>query len=271
MDRLEHYASAFFWLSYLPAAKGIALAMLCGLALEIIFPGERHSLMSRARGVVFYALYLVGSVVSILLLSSIVRWMGIKPVIDFDLAWAKDSGNWAIYLLAVTVLPFIGQFIGDFPYYWFHRLQHRTPLLWRFHRVHHAIEELNAVNSHHHILEDILRIPMVALPFAFIHLSLPQVAYASFLIAVSGQIIHANSRVSWGPLRYVFVEPRYHRIHHSIEPQHWDKNFAASFPVWDALFGTAYFPAKAEYPKTGLQDLPEARSLGSLLLLRRDA
>jgi sterol desaturase/sphingolipid hydroxylase (fatty acid hydroxylase superfamily) len=43
-----------------------------------------------------------------------------------------------------------------------------------------------------------------------------------------------------------------HRIHHSREPQHRDRNLAFIFPLWDVLFGTYYHPHPTEYPATGL-------------------
>jgi sterol desaturase/sphingolipid hydroxylase (fatty acid hydroxylase superfamily) len=81
-----------------------------------------------------------------------------------------------------------------------------------------------------------------------------------------GQMTHANSKISYGCLRYVIAEPRFHRVHHSIERRHFDKNFAFMFPVWDVIFGTAYFPAPEEYPKTGLANQKEPRSVRSYLL-----
>jgi sterol desaturase/sphingolipid hydroxylase (fatty acid hydroxylase superfamily) len=59
----------------------------------------------------------------------------------------------------------------------------------------------------------------------------------------------------------VIAEPRFHRIHHSLENRHFDKNFAFMFPVWDVIFGTAYCPAADEYPKTGLANQEEPRSI----------
>ncbi|MBK8742853.1 MAG: hypothetical protein IPM02_26780 [Betaproteobacteria bacterium] len=38
------------------------------------------------------------------------------------------------------------------------------------------------------------------------------------------------------------TSPAAHRIHHSIEQPHRDRNFAALFPVWDVLFGTYVRP-----------------------------
>ena len=48
-----------------------------------------------------------------------------------------------------------------------------------------------------------------------------------------------------------FVGPQYHRMHHSLQTQHLDKNFALFFPLRDIFFGTYYRPKKGEFPSTG--------------------
>ncbi|MGZ8396913.1 MAG: sterol desaturase family protein [Rhodoplanes sp.] len=62
-----------------------------------------------------------------------------------------------------------------------------------------------------------------------------------------------------GPLTAVFGGPQYHRIHHSIERAHWNKNYAAFFPVWDQVFGTQHRPGPQEWPKTGIEGGPARR------------
>ena len=46
--------------------------------------------------------------------------------------------------------------------------------------------------------------------------------------------------------------PQWHRIHHSTQPEHVNKNFSGGLPLWDMLFGTAWIPGCNEYPATGL-------------------
>ena len=53
---------------------------------------------------------------------------------------------------------------------------------------------------------------------------------------------------------------------HSRRREHYDRNFAALFPVFDAVFGTAHAPAPDEYPETGLEDHDAPRSLGEAAL-----
>jgi sterol desaturase/sphingolipid hydroxylase (fatty acid hydroxylase superfamily) len=52
--------------------------------------------------------------------------------------------------------------------------------------------------------------------------------------------------------------PQYHRIHHSASPEHFDRNFAAFFPIFDFMFGTSHRPMPDEFPSTGLdtRDVP---------------
>jgi sterol desaturase/sphingolipid hydroxylase (fatty acid hydroxylase superfamily) len=65
-------------------------------------------------------------------------------------------------------------------------------------------------------------------------------------------LVHLNMRVSLGRFGLCLNNPQYHRIHHSVEPQHRDKNFCKMFPLFDVIFGTAWKPGKDEFPKTGL-------------------
>jgi hypothetical protein len=51
------------------------------------------------------------------------------------------------------------------------------------------------------------------------------------------------------------VTPLFHRIHHSMERRHFDKNFGGRLIVWDYLFGTMNANFN-EYPKIGVPGYP---------------
>ena len=55
--------------------------------------------------------------------------------------------------------------------------------------------------------------------------------------------MHLN--VPWGArwIEGVFVTPRYHHIHHSANPIHYNLNLGDIFTVWDRLFGTYLDPS----------------------------
>lgn len=150
-------------------------------------------------------------------------------------------------------------FAFDMLYYWFHRFQHTTAL-WPQHAIHHSEPHLNAATaSRHHILENLIKVPLVDVPLMFIfvetvwnqHTGVVTRLATSF-IAYLGIFAHSNLRIGFGPLNWLLVSPQTHRIHHSIEERHWNRNFAAYFPLLDVVFGTYYHPAPDEYPDTGI-------------------
>jgi sterol desaturase/sphingolipid hydroxylase (fatty acid hydroxylase superfamily) len=79
-------------------------------------------------------------------------------------------------------------------------------------------------------------------------------------------LAHANLRLHLGPLGPILCGPQVHRIHHSDQSRHKDKNFAQFFPIYDVLFGTYYAPARNEYPTTGTPGLASDASFGTVLL-----
>jgi sterol desaturase/sphingolipid hydroxylase (fatty acid hydroxylase superfamily) len=58
----------------------------------------------------------------------------------------------------------------------------------------------------------------------------------------SNDFMHLN--IWWGNrwLEWLIVTPRYHHVHHSDDPRHYNNNLAVLFPIWDRLFGTYVDP-----------------------------
>jgi sterol desaturase/sphingolipid hydroxylase (fatty acid hydroxylase superfamily) len=84
------------------------------------------------------------------------------------------------------------------------------------------------------------------------------IALSPFNLVYSA-MVHANLNWTFGPLRHVFASPVFHRWHHTTAPEARDKNFAATFPVLDVIFGTFYMPARRRPEKFGIgeSDFPE--------------
>lgn len=147
----------------------------------------------------------------------------------------------------LSKLPFAVQIalmllIGDFVGYWMHRFFHRGRA-WRFHAIHHssvALDWLSSVRMHP-FNEAVMSIatftPLLLLGFA--PAAFAGVAPVVTFLAI---LVHANVDWDWGRFRSVLVSPRFHRWHHSDEPDAIGKNFAGLFPVWDILFGTYFMP-----------------------------
>lgn len=153
----------------------------------------------------------------------------------------------------LLLLILLSSLIGDFAYYWLHRLQHKSKWLWAIHELHHSDECVNVSTSFRmHWLEIPLRnsfgiLPAMLLPRPMI--ILPAIVFVG---CTTSYLTHSNIPIGYGWLNRVFVSPKTHRIHHSIQPEHIDKNFAGTWNIFDLLFGTYVHPKKGEHPRTGL-------------------
>lgn len=161
-----------------------------------------------------------------------------------------DDPPWWAFALAVGV----ALAIGDLVYYWVHRAQHTWNWLWAIHELHHSDEHMNVTTTYRHHWAQVL---FDTLTFGFVGVYLlappPAVAAPAVLIHyVVGHFVHMNARIRLRPIRWLLVSPQHHRIHHSSEPGHRDRNFAAFFPLWDIVFGTYYGAGRDEHPATGL-------------------
>jgi sterol desaturase/sphingolipid hydroxylase (fatty acid hydroxylase superfamily) len=242
-------------------------SMLC-FALELLFPTGAISIAARARAALFWSIYIAITVGFFTIFNRLWNGLNLHPLIDLSFAVPDGSRVSLFELGRGAVIVFAVAMLGDLFYYWFHRLQHTSRFLWRFHEVHHSIKDLSAWNSNHHFTELIFRLPLIALPMnLLVHVSsgpVPSMLYV--LLGMQGQFEHSATRVHFGFLRYLFADNRFHRIHHSLEAQHRDRNFGAMTSVWDSIFGTACFPGRDEWPDVGVSGVePPMRVLDYLL------
>jgi sterol desaturase/sphingolipid hydroxylase (fatty acid hydroxylase superfamily) len=152
--------------------------------------------------------------------------------------------------------------IVDFTIYWIHRAQHRTDILWRTHAWHHSIEEMywfaGFRTSFFHSF--IYNIPQVFIPITLLHLT-PAEAGIGYSLGLLIQFWeHTNLDVNIGPLKYIFITPAYHRIHHSATANR-GMNLGTTFSLWDRMFGTFVDPEKfpAKFPMGLGEQVPSKR------------
>lgn len=192
--------------------------------------------------------------------AAIVRSVGVGLIDLSSLGFAGFGGA----ILATLVATFI----TDFFYYWFHRSLHVSRWLWQIHLLHHSDEHMNAMTAQRgHFLETVLSPAFIAIPMAILF-KLPPIEIGLLSVVPYGYLffVHANIRVGFGPLWWLVISPDYHRIHHSIEPQHRDRNFTNWFPIWDIVFGTLWRPRPGERPATGVDGV-HVKTLGEAFLL----
>jgi len=250
------------WLSTLSIA-----AMMWGI--ERLFPKAAVSTGSQLRALKFWLVAGVGTATAITIYGSLGEWLNPRPLLIIPLnSWFRSPAiHWSMYIVA----PLLGMIVYDFFGYWLHRAQHRW--FWRLHAVHHSIEELSGINSYFHWSEQFFRIAFISLPAAYLVGidGLESVFVIELLLKIQGYYLHSPNSIHFGPvMRRVIADNRFHRIHHSVEPEHFDRNFGAGTSLWDQLFGTAHFPTDDEWPATGLPDQPEVRTVSGYLLASRE-
>lgn len=156
--------------------------------------------------------------------------------------------------------------VADFLYYWFHRVQHAVPWLWRVHSVHHSAEKMGAGAGYHHLLEVPLKAALVNFP-AFLIFGASAGTVGFLFMMVHGFYLHSTTQLNFGPFAWILCDNRVHRIHHSRDASHFDRNFGVTTLLWDRLFGTAYFPQADEWPAVGLDDQREPQTFREWLWL----
>lgn len=165
--------------------------------------------------------------------------------------------------VALIVAPIAAAVISDLFFYWFHRVQHG--FLWRFHAVHHSIRDLHGGSGYHHVTEPLFRYVLMTVPVSLITTDIRPIFLMTALLGLQQFYVHSSTSAGMGWGRLLFVDNRFHRIHHSLDDRHFDKNFGAMTTLWDRLFGTAYWPAKDEWPAVGLAEIDEPRSIREYL------
>lgn len=211
---------------------------------EILYPAQGHqSFRGRLRNIVYGLFVLtVGAFLSALVIS----------LLPFDFHQRKGFTLWQSSLYAIAFIA-----LNDLGFYWYHRAQHKFGALWALHELHHSDREMNASTSYRTYWLDY---PAQALAINVPVLLILGVDHRGMVFMIGFSILmltftHANIRLHLGAFTRVLVGPQMHRIHHSILPQHRDKNLAQVFPIYDIVFGTYYHPAKDEFPPTGTDTL----------------
>jgi len=143
--------------------------------------------------------------------------------------WSIPRTWWGFILCIISI---------DFIRYWSHRLTHINRFWWATHVTHHNSEKYNWSVSFRLGWTQHIKI-IFFIPVALIGFD-PITFFICHQIEVLYQFwIHTEYiRKFPAPIEYIFVTPSHHRVHHSKNPKHIDKNFGSTLIIWDRLFGT---------------------------------
>jgi len=143
---------------------------------------------------------------------------------------------------------------SDLMMYWIHRAFHR-PAMWKYHAIHHSSKDLDWISAARFhpinimlgsVATDVVLLLAGVSPNVLVFLGLFTTAHSAF--------VHANLNWTLGPFRYVIAGPVFHRWHHTSAEQGGEKNFAATFPIIDLIFGTFYMPKETLPVAYGVAD-----------------
>ncbi|HEX9771649.1 MAG TPA: sterol desaturase family protein [Kiloniellales bacterium] len=175
----------------------------------------------------------------------------LQSVYDAHLSFLTVQG---VANLPQPLLILFAVLCGDCLAYFQHYLRHRVAFFWPFHAVHHSQVELNIFTNHRfHIVDRFVAKTIVFLPLMAFQLNVVDILALEIVKKWYTRLYHANVRSNFGILRYVLVTPQSHRIHHSRDPRHHERNYGFLFSIWDHLFGTQYRNYD-EYPPCGIDD-----------------
>ena len=133
--------------------------------------------------------------------------------------------------------------VAEIGFYAAHRLFHAVPYLWRFHAIHHSIEDLDWLAAHRvHPVDQVFSSLATVVPLLVIGFSPEAMAIYGLLYLLQSHLVHANVRLDFGPLRWVFASPRFHHWHHANQPEAHGHNFSAQLVFMDQIFGTLRIP-----------------------------
>lgn len=235
-------------------------------ALESLVPYRRQVGLRRHRIGCNLALGLLGTLV--------VRFIPVLSAVKAA-EWAQNSQwgllnflpwpNWLEILLAVSAL--------DCLIYWQHVIFHRVPWLWQVHRVHHADVDLDSTSGiRFHTVEYALSMGIKVIAIWILGASPFAVVVFEIILNALAIVTHGNFALPvciepW--IRWMFVTPSMHRIHHSIDEKEMNSNFGFNMSVWDRLFRTYVSESKQpqQIMRMGIPELQDSKAASSLWVM----
>lgn len=195
-----------------------------------------------------------------LVVAPAVAYFGLKflPAI---LPHARNEFGWVPFVWGALIIAIY----DDLTQYWYHRLHHQVPFLWRFHRTHHSAPYMGMAMASRQNIIYTLFFSQTYLTTILVYLGL---GYPALFVKGLKSLITklAHSSIPWDkpfykyrvlhPIAWVLERtistPATHHAHHADTTDdgvgYYKGNFGNMFFIWDVIFGTAHF--SRQYPKS---------------------
>ena len=146
------------------------------------------------------------------------RLLGYAAIYAYLAPWHLPATQWYTWVIAILGV--------DLLFYTYHRIAHRVRLIWATHQAHHSSQYFNfatALRQKWNNSGEILiwiPLPLLGIP--------PWMVFASFSINLIYQFWVHTERIDklWRPIEFIFNTPSHHRVHHGMDAEYLDKNYA---------------------------------------------
>jgi sterol desaturase/sphingolipid hydroxylase (fatty acid hydroxylase superfamily) len=146
------------------------------------------------------------------------------------LGYQSFGWQWYVWLIC--------QFLDDFSYYWFHRLNHTVRILWAAHIVHHSSNNFNLGTGLRNGWFTILYKPLF-------YMWLPAIGFHPGMVIICLAIeslwqfqLHTKYVPKLGFLEKFLNTHTMHQVHHAQNLEYLDKNHGGYLNIFDKVFGT---------------------------------
>jgi sterol desaturase/sphingolipid hydroxylase (fatty acid hydroxylase superfamily) len=207
-----------------------------------------------------------------------VAMQGVLLPVILGVAAAVEARGWGLLGALADVVPLppavrlaAALVLLDYTFYWWHRLAHVVPALWRFHVVHHTDLDLDVTTAvRFHVGEYALGSGFRVLQILAIGAGPLAALLFEGLVVAAAVFHHSNVRLPLALERglvRLLVTPRMHSIHHSTVERETSSNWSTVLPMWDWLHGTRRLDVPHSTVVIGLPAYRDAQQLGLATLL----
>lgn len=158
-----------------------------------------------------------------------------------------------------SILYWVVLFFGvDICFYFEHRCEHYSRILWAVHVTHHSSQEFNLTTG---FRSSVFR-PFISfwffIPLVIIGFHPLDILLMDAICQIYGIMVHTRyikKMPHW--FEAIFVSPSHHRVHHASNVRYLDKNMGMVLIIWDRFFGTFQTELEEEAVVYGLTKNPE--------------
>ena len=209
------------------------LSLFWVLELRIPFSKRPYSKLNHARINITFTL--------ITLILNLFGALGILKAVDF--VSTNNFGLLNMIVMPLWMYVFIGLLLMDFIGAWLiHWIQHNVKWMWKFHIIHHSDPNVDVTSGlRHHPVENVFRLCFTILAILISGANFGLVMIYQTVSVFFAHFSHANIRLPEKIeyfMSFIFVTPRFHRIHHHFMQPHTDSNYGNIFSFWDYIFKT---------------------------------